>query len=131
MKKSEPPDWVSSVRNMLYFYLRERAERRCAPHEIPERGASHFHPAWAKVWRNVASDLYYRLRSARTRRLFADCFTQTICPIPQGSLDEKTLERMVFMMQDSKQWEDLRDVLMLCLSSTSYISKDKVQKEDQ
>ncbi|MCA9776492.1 MAG: hypothetical protein KC800_07250 [Candidatus Eremiobacteraeota bacterium] len=131
MTKTDPPDWISSVRNMLYFYLRERAERRCAPHEIPQKGAETFHPSWVKVWRNLASELYYRLRSARTRRLFADCFTHTLCSIPQGALHGENLHKIADLMRNEQRWEDLRDVMMLCLSSTSYISQEKVQKEDQ
>lgn len=123
MTDKEEESWVKAVSTMVYFYLVEKTKRRVSDGELhglrfgqaPERPSQDFQ----KSWQSIAADLYYRLRSARTKRLFADCFTQTLCSIPQGKLN-KHLDTIAGMMRDDREWEELRDVTMLALSAKAY-----------
>lgn len=123
MTDKEEESLAKAVSIMVYYYLVERTKRRVSDAELsglkvgqaPENPSKDFE----KSWQSIASDLYYRLRSARTKRLFADCFTQTICSIPQGKLN-KHLDTIADMMRHDQHWEDLRDLTMLSLSAKSF-----------
>lgn len=133
MTEKDEESWIQAVSAMVYFYLVEKTKRRVSDSELqglklgqaPEKPS----PDFQKSWQGIAAELYYRLRSARTKRLFADCFTQTLCSIPQGKLN-RHLDTIAQMMRHDQKWEELRDVTMLALSAKAY-RRDDQSKEGQ
>lgn len=122
MTDKEEESLARAVSTMVYYYLVEKTNRRVSggaaelnAGQAPENAT----PDFLKAWQSIASDLYYRLRSARTKRLFADCFTQTICSIPQGKLN-RHLDTIADMMRHDQKWEELRDLTMLSLSAKAF-----------
>lgn len=128
MSNKEEESWIKAVGSMVYFYLVEKTKKRVSSDEFQglEIGQIPNNPSkdFLKSWQSIASDLYYRLRSARTKRLFADAFTQTLCSVPQGKL-QRHLEKIAQMMQSDTEWEELRDVVMLSLSANAYRRESK------
>lgn len=113
MTNSESETLVSDLNTIVYFYLKNRTERRVGSEGSPSD------PDWRKAWKSVASDFYYQLRSARTRRRFSECLAQTLWSIPQGKLN-KNLGTLATKLTSDDAWEDLRDILMMTLSAVSY-----------
>lgn len=113
MTDTDTESLVSDLKKIVYFYLENRTKRRVG------RESNASDPEWRKAWESVASDLYYQLRSARTRRRFSECLAQTLWSIPQGKLN-KNLGTLAVRMTNKETWEDLRDILMMTLSAVSY-----------
>ena len=129
--KLEEETWIKAVGSMVYFYLVEKTKKRASDDfqglevgQMPQAPSKEFN----KAWQSIALELYYRFRSARTKRLFADAFTQTLCSVPQGKL-QKHLEKIAAMMQSDTEWEELRDVVMLSLSAKSFRRESKSPEE--
>lgn len=122
MTDKEEESLAKAVGTMVYYYLVERTNRRVSDGEQSGRAGQapeNPSPDYLRAWQSIASELYYRLRSARTKRLFADCFTQTICSIPQGKLN-RHLDTIADMIRHDTQWEELRDLTMLSLSAKAF-----------
>ena len=134
MSDKEEESWIKAVGTMIYYYLAERTSTRVSGEESETLAGGQFpeNPSreLIKAWEGVSSDLYYRLRSARTKRIFAECFTRTVCSIPQGKLN-RHLEKIATMMQSDESWEELRDVMMLSVSAKSYRRESNNQKTEE
>ncbi len=73
-----------------------------------------------KAWESSVEELHYRLRSAKTRRLFSSAFTQLLCAYSHSEL-RVHFDEISKRLQSDDDWEDLRDILMLSLSANSYL----------
>lgn len=80
-----------------------------------------------KAWTSSVEELHYRLRSAKTQRLFREAFTQMICAHSYGAL-RKHFDKISELMLSPTEWEDLKDILMLSVSARSYITPFQEEK---
>jgi hypothetical protein len=123
--------WQQAVSDVVWHSLVARTESRYGDLSFKQysngEGPGPQRDRFYKAWTSSVEEMHYRLRSARTRKLFSAAFTQMICAIPQGALKTHFDEVSSLLLSDTR-WEDLRDILMLSLSARSYIPKP--HKED-
>ena len=117
--------WQQAMSSVVWLSLKNRTESRYTElsHEDYDanKGSREQRERFHKAWTRSVEELLYRLRSAKTRRLFSAGFTQMLCAQPQYELRihfDEISERL--LSEDG--WEDLRDILMLSLSARSYLT---------
>lgn len=95
-----------------------------------DKGSRDQRTRFHKAWQRSVDDLYYRLRSARTRRLFSSGFTQMLCQTHQYELGTH-FDAVSQRLLDDDSWEDLRDILMLSLSANSYLKPPQPETQEE
>lgn len=124
--------WQQAISDIVWQALKARTESRydelSLRQYIDNQGQPKQRERFYKAWTSSVEEMHYRLRSAKTRRLFSAAFTQLICAHPHWKLNEHYGE-VSHLLLSEERWEDLRDILMLALSARSYIkspnSEDK------
>lgn len=131
MTKTDPKNWQQAlsdvVRNALIARTQERYDKLSFSDYSAGKGGIDRN-GFYKAWTSSVDEMFYRLRSAKTRSLFSAAFTQTLCRNPQWGFRE-FYDDIYRLLLDENRWQDLRDVLMLALSARSYI-KPVTQEEN-
>lgn len=121
--------WVAAVGTLLFEHLVESTRRRVGPDDFQgvELGQMPNFPSTQvmRTWRSLTSELFFRLGSARTRRIFAQRVRGTVLSSSQATRSGAT-EDLLAMMQSDSQWEDLRDVMMLSLCAGAYLRETRI-----
>ena len=126
MTKPVPKNWQQALSDVVRKSLIVRTEGRYDKLTWADYNLGKGNPkertGFFKAWTSSVEEMHYLLRSARTMRLFASTFTQTLCA---GGISQWGLYRfyddIYELMHHEERWQDLRDVFMLALSARSYL----------
>lgn len=121
-------DLATRVHNMVRSYVRRRTEEKCGitwdsfkDHRTPESGGTRVNtPAkYSEAWEKVCNDVFFAMRSARTREDFVTYFTGTICSVPQFLPEAEYQGIAVALLRKDDTWEDIKSISMLAISALS------------
>lgn len=122
-------DLAARVHDMVRAYVRRRTEDKCdikwasfKDNRITtESGRTRVNtPAkYSETQEKVCSDVFFALRSARTREDFVTYFTGTICSVPQFLPEAEYQGIAIALLQKDDTWEDIKSLSMLAISALS------------
>jgi CRISPR-associated protein Cmx8 len=122
-------DLPTRVHDMVRSYLRRRTEEKCGitwesfkDNRTPtESGGTRVNtPAkYSETQDKLCSDVFFAMRSARTREDFVTYFTGTICSVPQFLPEAEYQGIAVALLRKDDTWEDIKSLSMLAISALS------------
>jgi CRISPR-associated protein Cmx8 len=122
-------DLATRVHGMVRSYVRRRTEERSRitwdsfkDNRAPtDSGGARVNipKEYSEAQEKVCSDVFFALRSARTREDFVTYFTGTICSVPQFLPEAEYQGIAIALLRKDDTWEDIKSLSMLAISALS------------